>query len=107
VSKFPESVFDISLRDYEAYDIGRLPFVADIQAFFRISDSQVAAQRVASFDELKGQLVGVLQGAVRSILGTNKLEEIMHDRSTLGGQFTKEVDDQLREWGVCTVKSIE
>ena len=107
VTSFPESIFDISLRDYEAYDTGRLPFVVDIKAFFRIADSQIAAQRVANFQELQGQLMGVLQGAVRGILGNNKLENIMQDRSNLGEMFTKEVNDQLQEWGVTTAKMIE
>lgn len=107
VSTFPESVFDISLSNYEAYDQGRLPFVVDIKAFFRVEDSQVAAQRVASFPELSSQLTAVLQGAVRRILATSHLETIMQDRSTLGQQFTEEVDEQLKEWGVCTVKTIE
>jgi len=107
VTQFPESVFDISLKDYEAYDVGRLPFVVDVRAFFRISDSQIAAQRVANFGELQNQLVGVLQGAVRRILATNNLEQIMQDRSGLGEQFTAEVDSNLKEWGVATVKMIE
>jgi len=107
VTQFPESIFDISLSDYEAYDTGRLPFVVDIKAFFRIADSQIAAQRVANFTELQGQLKGVLQGAVRGILGNNKLENIMQDRSNLGEMFTKEVNDQLQEWGVTTAKMIE
>jgi flotillin len=107
VTQFPESIFDISLSDYEAYDTGRLPFVVDIKAFFRIADSQIAAQRVANFMELQGQLKGVLQGAVRGILGNNKLENIMQDRSNLGEMFTKEVNDQLQEWGVTTAKMIE
>ena len=107
VTQFPESIFDISLRDYEAYDTGRLPFVVDIKAFFRIADSQIAAQRVANFTELQSQLMGVLQGAVRGILGNNRLENIMQDRSNLGEQFTKEVNDQLQEWGVTTAKMIE
>jgi flotillin len=107
VTHFPESIFDISLRDYEAYDTGRLPFVVDIKAFFRIADSQIAAQRVANFTELQGQLMGVLQGAVRGILGNDRLENIMQDRSTLGEKFTKEVNDQLQEWGVTTAKMIE
>lgn len=107
VSKFPESVFDINLKDYEAYDVGRLPFVVDIRAFFRISDSQIAARRVANFVELQGQLSGVLQGAVRRILASNTLEHTMQDRSSLGEQFTLEVNDGLKEWGVTTAKMIE
>lgn len=107
VAQFPESVFDIYLDKYEAYDMGRLPFLVDIKAFFRVDDSTTAAQRVASFHELREQLTAVVQGAVRRILGTNNLEHIMQDRSKLAAEFTEEVNSQLTEWGVKTVKSIE
>ena len=30
----PVSVFDEDLESYEAYDMGRLPFVVDVKAFF-------------------------------------------------------------------------
>lgn len=105
--ELPESIFQVSLADYEAYDQARLPFIVDITAFFRISEAEMAAQRVASFGALRGDLQAVLQGAVRRILATNTLEEIMQSRSELGDQFTKEVQDQISEWGVSAVKTIE
>lgn len=103
----PMSVFDLDLDAYEAYDKGRLPFVVDVKAFFRIKDSNIAAQRVHSFQELHGQLQAVVQGAVRSILACNEIEEIMQGRSKFGQEFTDAVDEQLKEWGVATVKAIE
>lgn len=103
----PVSVFDLDLLAYEAYDKGRLPFVVDVKAFFRINKSDVAAQRVASFDELNNQLRAVVQGAVRTILANNDIEEIMQGRSKFGDEFTKEVNGQLSNWGVETVKNIE
>lgn len=103
----PVSVFDLDLKAYEAYDIGRLPFVVDIKAFFRIDDSNMAAARVASFGELKDQLLGIVQGAVRSILANSALEKIMSERSMYGETFTKEVAEQLKAWGVVPVKNIE
>ena len=103
----PVSVFDETLEAYEAYDKGRLPFVVDIKAFFRISDSNVAAQRVASFDELRNQLRAILQGAVRTVLAAADIEEIMQGRSQFGESFTREVEGQLKNWGVSTVKNIE
>lgn len=106
-SSFPVSVFDIDLANYEAYDSGRVPFVVDVKAFFRITDSTMAAERVSSFEELQTQLQSILQGAVRSILATNDIEEIMQGRGKFGDMFTAEVDGQLKEWGVKTVKSIE
>lgn len=103
----PVSVFDLDLVAYEAYDQGRLPFTVDVKAFFRIKDSNVAAQRVASFDELLSQLKAIVQGAVRVILASNGIEEIMQGRSKFGDEFTREVNTHLSEWGVETVKNIE
>lgn len=103
----PTSNFDVDLKAYEAYDEGRLPFVVDVKAFFRISDSNEAAQKVANFDELLNQLTAIVQGAVRTILASNSIEEIMQGRSKFGEQFTSEVKEQLRNWGVETVKNIE
>lgn len=104
---FPKSIFAVSLEKYEAYDKGRLPFLVNVQAFFRIEDFERAAARIEDASTLMRQLSGVLEGVVRRILATNELENIMQDRSTLGEQFTKEVNDQLAEWGVHTSKSIE
>lgn len=103
----PVSVFDLSLHGYEAYDKERVPFVVDVTAFFRINESNVAAQRVASFAELKEQLTSVVQGSVRTILASHEIDQIMVDRATFGDQFTREVAEQLKNWGVEPVKNIE
>jgi flotillin len=107
VITLPVSVFDVDLDGYAAYDKGRVPFVIDIMAFFRITDSNLAAQRVSTFEELKTQLQGILQGACRSILARSEIEEILEGRSTFGELFTKEVDHNLEQWGVQSVKQIE
>lgn len=103
----PTSVFDLDLSAYEAYDKGRLPFVVDVKAFFRITDSNVAAARIASFEELNDQLKDVVQGAVRTILASSEIEEIMQGRSKFGKEFTDEVSEQLTSWGVTPVKNLE
>jgi flotillin len=105
--KLPTSVFDLNLEDYEAYDKGRVPFVVDVKAFFRISDSNLAAQRIYSTAELLEQLKAIVQGSVRVILSTNEIQEILQGRATFGEQFTAEVKEQLANWGVSTVKNIE
>lgn len=107
VTTFPESIFQVSLQGYEAYDASRLPFVVDVTAFFKVDDANKVAQRVSSFPELSEQLHQVIQGSVRRILSTNKLEEIMESRSHLSEQFTQEVGKDIKEWGVFPVKSIE
>ena len=107
VSKLPATIIDISLNHYEAYDKDRLPFVVDVKAFFRINDFTVAASRVPTLDELYDQLTSIVQGAVRSILAKEYLEDIMSKRSEYGELFSKEVEPQLKEWGVMSVKNIE
>lgn len=105
----PTSVFDFKVDNYEAYDKGRLPFEVevDVMAFFRVDDSNVAAQRVANFTQLKEQLTGIVKGAVRSVLASADIEAILESRSTFGDAFTKEVEPQLKNWGVAAVKNLE
>lgn len=107
VTGFTASVFDLDLVDYEAYDKDRLPFVVDVKAFFRIDDFRLASSRVESARELENQLLGIVQGACRSILAKEDLESIMCERNKYGNMFTKEVSEQLKEWGVKAVKNIE
>lgn len=107
VIKLPVSVFSLRLENYEAYDKGRVPFVLDLEAFFRIEDSNVAAQRVANVQDLTNQLRSILQGAARTILASKDIEEIMQGRAEFGDAFTAEVKEQLKSWGVTTVKNIE
>jgi flotillin len=107
VRELPVSNFDIDLRKYEAYDKDRVPFVVDVKAFFHIANTNVAAEKVESFHELKGQLENVVQGAVRSILAKSKLEEIMEERSIFGEKFTSMVNSDLKNWGVESIKNIE
>lgn len=103
----PVSNFTIILDEYDAYDVDKVPFSVDIQAFFRVDAPAMAAERVENFDELKEQLDGILKGAIRSILAKHPVVKIMEERSAFGKQFTNEVDEQLKEWGVVSVKSIE
>lgn len=103
----PVSNFDLSLKDYEAYDKDRVPFQVDVTAFFRIHDTTVAAKRVAGLEELKEQLHLIVQGAVRKVLASDVINSIMLERAKFGELFTSEVKEQLAEWGVQSVKSME
>ena len=107
VKKLPTAIFDVNLTEYDAYDKDRLPFLVDIKAFFRIFDFRVAASKVRDTKELEDQLKGIVQGAVRSLLAKEDLESIMSERAKYGKQFTQEVEEQLKEWGVVAVKNIE
>lgn len=101
------AVITVQLTDYAAYDKGRVPFMIDIMAFFRINDSNVAAQRINSMSDLDAQLKGILQGVVRTILASSEIEQILEGRSQFGKMFTEEVDENLKQWGMASVKQIE
>lgn len=103
----PVNNFELHLNGYDAYDKDRVPFSLDVVSFFRIQDTNKAAERVSSFDELKQQLQAVLQGAIRKILSSFDIHQVMTDRATFGEAFTKEVSAELENWGVSPVKSVE
>ncbi len=103
----PTSIFKLELVGYDSYDKERLPFEIDLVAFFRISDYNMASQRVPNSVGLNEQLTLILKGAARTTLGSYDINVIMLERSTFGDHFTKEVQEQLKQWGVETVKSIE
>jgi len=107
VRELPVSNFDLDLTEYDAYDKDRLPFKVDIKAFFSIADTNIAAAKVGSFEELRVHLSGIVQGAVRSILAKSDLETIMSERSQYGEAFTSSVIANLMQWGVQCTKNIE
>lgn len=105
--KLDVSIFDINLTKYEAFDKGRLPFLVNVTSFFRITDSNQAAKSVSSEEDFKKQLKSIVEGSVRSVLAAYDIETIMADRSVFGEHFTKEVSEQLKNWGISAVKNIE
>lgn len=107
VITLPISNFDLSLKDYEAYDKDRVPFMVDVTAFFRIKDTAIAAQRIESMQELENQLQQIVQGAVRKVLASDVIDKIMLERAQFGELFTNEVREQLESWGVEPVKAME
>jgi flotillin len=103
----PVSNFDLALDGYEAYDTDRVPFNVDVIAFFRIKDTAKAAQRVKDINELKSQLLAIVQGSVRKVLASDFIDSIMLERARFGDAFSEEVVTQLDEWGVEPVKAME
>lgn len=107
VRELPVSNFDIDLHEYSAYDKDRVPFLVDAKAFFHIADTNKAAEKVESFNQLIEQLENVVKGAVRSILAQHTLDDIMEKRTIFGQQFTESVNTDLKNWGVEAIKNIE
>ncbi len=107
IKELPVSNFELELKDYEAYDEDRVPFELDVVAFFRICDTNLAAERLETYEHLKQQLLFIVKGSIRKILASNSIEKIMTDRATFGEQFTQEVKEELTKWGAEPVKNME
>lgn len=107
VQILPLHNFSVDLDAYEAYDKDKLPFEVDVTAFFRIADYRQAASRIEDNRTLLIHLTKIVQGAVRTILAQDVLDDIMTKRSVYGTQFTDEVSVNLKEWGIVPVKSVE
>ncbi|MBU1244559.1 hypothetical protein KKD52_16475 [Myxococcota bacterium] len=105
--EFPVSNFDLTLDNYDAYDIDRVPFLVHVVAFFRIADTNKAAKLISTFTLLKEQLMYITQGAVRKVLASHDINKIMLDRATFGRAFTDEIKQDLENWGVESVKNME
>src|SRR5215469_7628880 len=80
VTVLPVNVFALNLNNYAAYDNDRVPFELDLVAFFRISGSNAAAERVSNFSDLQGQLDVIVKGAARKILANSPIDEILGNR---------------------------
>lgn len=106
VRKLPVSNFEVPMDSYPAYDKDRVPFELDLMAFLRIADPVIAAQRIETFKELENQMFRVCESAVRAVLGAHDIHEIMLKRTTLGEMFTNEIREELKSWGVESVKNI-
>lgn len=102
----PVSNFESVIENHKVYDKDRLPLFIDLTAFFRIEDSNVAAQRVSSFEELKDQLTAMIESIAINIMSTATVEDIMESRSELGEKFETEMKKYLPQWGVVTVRNL-
>lgn len=107
VIELPVSNFNETINNYQAYDKDRVPLACDVVAFFRIADTDKAAERISSFQDLKTQLLSITQGAIRKVLAGHDIHSIMTDRATFGTAFTQEVQSEMAAWGVECVKSLE
>jgi flotillin len=100
VMELPTAIFSVAVNKYDAYDSARVPFLVDVIAFFQVDDAVEASRRVSNAQELINQLQNTMRGAVRRILASFPINDIMGSRSTLNETFFKEVSEQTKNWGI-------
>lgn len=107
VQVMPWTIFDITIKNYDAFDSGRVPFMVDIAGFFRIDNPAIAAQRIKTIDELNSQLEAIVSSVARTILGKMDINEILETRSSLWDSFKEEIYKNVSEFGLVCTKNIE
>lgn len=106
VTELPVSNFELKVANHKIYDKDRLPILLDATVFFRINDSNIAAQRVSDFRELMQQLQAMVESTITNIMSSFDIEQIVEARSEFGAKFEEVISHYLKEWGVVVVRNL-
>ncbi len=80
-----------------------VPVNVDAVLFWVVTDARKAALEVANY---QNAVAWAAQTALRDILGTQLLADILVGRESIDEQLTKLIDQRTHDWGI-TVKSVE
>ena len=80
-----------------------VPINVDAVLFWIVTDARKAALEVASYEDA---VAWAAQTALRDIMGTKKLADILTGRESIDVQLRTLIDERTHEWGI-TVKSVE
>jgi hypothetical protein len=80
-----------------------VPVDVDAVLFWTVWDAQKAALEVTSY---QNAIEWASQTALRDIIGTTKLADLLSDRQTVDAALQKAIDERTTPWGV-TVSSVE
>ena len=80
-----------------------VPINVDAVLFWIVTDARKAALEVASYEDA---VAWAAQTALRDIMGTQILADILTGRESIDEQLRKLIDQRTHDWGI-TVKSVE
>ena len=98
------------INEVELRDKSFAPFKCDITCWFKITNSDLAAEKLDVDDDgnimssIRETLDAQVQGVVRATAMQQEVLELMQDRKTFGENVFKEVNGSLDEWGIQLVK---
>lgn len=98
------------INDIELRDTNFAPFTCDIVCWFKISNPELAAEKLAVsadgdiMNSIQETLSAQVQGVTRAAAMKQEILDLMRDRTTFGVSIFKEVNGDLDEWGVQLVK---
>lgn len=98
------------LTQIELRDQNLAPFTCDITCWFKISDPELAAEKLnvdsdgSITDSIRQTLNAQIQGITRAAAMKQEILDLMRDRTTFGDSVFKETNGDLIEWGTQLVK---
>jgi len=86
---------DIAKQDIITRD--NIPVTADTSVFYKVVNPQYATTKIENYVRA---VFNYTQGALRDVIGSLELDEILTKREKISHEIRKVVDEETRDWGI-------
>ncbi len=86
---------DIARQDIITKD--NIPITADTSVFYKVINPEYARVKIENYMKA---IMNYTQGALRDVIGSMELDEVLTQREKISQEIRKVVDEETREWGV-------
>jgi regulator of protease activity HflC (stomatin/prohibitin superfamily) len=86
---------DIAKQDIITKD--NIPITADTSVFYKVINPQYATTKIENYMRA---VFNYTQGALRDVIGSMVLDDILTQRERISQEIRKVVDEETREWGI-------
>jgi len=86
---------DIAKQDIITKD--NIPVTVDTSVFYKVINPEFAITKI---ENLMRAVFNYVQGALRDVIGSMALDEILTQRERVSQEIRKVVDEETREWGI-------
>ena len=86
---------DIAKQDIITRD--NIPVTADTSVFYKVVNPEYATIKIENYVRA---VFNYTQGALRDVIGSMELDEVLTQREKISQEIRKVVDEDTREWGI-------
>lgn len=86
---------DIAKQDIITRD--NIPVTADTSVFYKVVNPEYATIKIENYVRA---VFNYTQGALRDVIGSMELDEVLTQREKISQEIRKVVDEETREWGI-------
>jgi regulator of protease activity HflC (stomatin/prohibitin superfamily) len=86
---------DIAKQDIITRD--NIPVTADTSVFYKVVNPEYATIKIENYVRA---VFNYTQGALRDVVGSMELDEVLTQREKISQEIRKVVDEETREWGI-------